>query len=66
MAARRFSKPPKTGRVSCSDWAGNPWIAQRLAMGHSGPVSRLVTAAAKPPPTLRELAKLAKLLKCDT
>ena len=46
--------------------AGNPWIAQRLAMGHSGSVSRLVSAAAKHPPTLRKLAKLAKLLKCDT
>jgi hypothetical protein len=46
--------------------ASNPWIAQRLAMGHSGSVSRLVTAAAKHPPTMRELTKLLKLLKCDT
>jgi hypothetical protein len=35
-------------------------------MGHSGSVSRLVAAAAKDPQTMRELAKLAKLLKCDT
>ena len=46
--------------------AGNLRIAQRLAMGHSGPVSRLVKAAANPPLTMRELAKLFKLLKCDT
>ena len=46
--------------------AGNPWIAKRLAMGHSGSVSRLVVAAAKHPPTVRELEKLGKLLKCDT
>jgi len=46
--------------------AGNPWIAQQLVMGHSGSVSRLVAAAAKHPPTMRELAKLAILLKCDT
>ena len=46
--------------------AGNPWIAKRLAMGHSGSVSRLVTAAAKHPKTIRELETLGKLLKCDT
>jgi hypothetical protein len=46
--------------------AGNPWIAKRLAMGHSGSVSRLVVAAAKHPPIMRELEKLAKLLKCET
>jgi REP element-mobilizing transposase RayT len=46
--------------------AGNPWIAERLAMGHSGSVSRLVVAATKHPPTMREVEKLTKLLKCDT
>ena len=46
--------------------AGNPWIAERLAMGHPGSVSRLVVAAAKHPPTMRELEKLKRLLKCDT
>lgn len=46
--------------------AGNPWIANRLAMGHPGSVSRLVVTAAKHPPTMRELKKLAILLKCDT
>ena len=46
--------------------AGNPWIAKRLAMGHSGSVSRLVVAAAKHPRTMRELANLSKLLKCGT
>ncbi|MEO7097753.1 MAG: transposase [Luteolibacter sp.] len=46
--------------------AGNPWIAERLAMGHSGSVSRLVATAAKHPPTMVELEKLAKLLKCKT
>jgi REP element-mobilizing transposase RayT len=46
--------------------AGNPWIAERLAMGHSGSVSRLVVTATKHPPTMREVEKLTKLLKCDT
>ncbi|MEO8615803.1 MAG: hypothetical protein ABI600_11735 [Luteolibacter sp.] len=46
--------------------AGNPWIAKRLAMGHSGSVSRLVATAAKHTPTMEELEKLAKLLKCNT
>lgn len=45
--------------------AGNPWIANRLAMGHSGSVSRLVAAATKHPPTMRELEKLGNLLKCN-
>jgi hypothetical protein len=31
-------------------------------MGHSGSVSRLVTAAAKHPPTVQELKKLGKML----
>lgn len=46
--------------------AVNSWITQRLAMGHSGSVSRLVTAAANHPPSMRELAKLSEWLKCDT
>jgi REP element-mobilizing transposase RayT len=45
---------------------GNPWIAKRLAMGHSGSVSRLVMTANKHPQTKRKLDKLAKLLKCNT
>jgi hypothetical protein len=35
-------------------------------MGHTGSVSRLLVAVAKDPTTMRELEKLAKLLKCDT
>jgi hypothetical protein len=46
--------------------AGNPWMAKRLAMGHPGSVSRLVVAAVKHSPTMRELEKLSKLLKCVT
>jgi hypothetical protein len=42
--------------------AGNPRIAQRLAMGHSGSASRLMKVAAKHPPTMRELTKMFKLL----
>jgi hypothetical protein len=45
--------------------ASNPWIAKRLAMGHSGSVGRLVVAAAKHPSTMRALNKLAKLLKFE-
>jgi hypothetical protein len=46
--------------------AGNPWIADRLAMGHPGSVNRLVVTAANDPPVMRELKKPADLLKCDT
>jgi len=45
---------------------GNPWIAQRLGMGHPGSVSRLVTAAAKNPARIRNLGKLGEVFKCDT
>ncbi len=43
----------------------NPWIAQRLVMGHSGSVSRLVVACGKSVTQTRELEKLEKMLKCD-
>jgi len=43
--------------------AGNPWIAKRLAMGHSGSVSCLVTTDAKHSQTMGEVEKLGKLLK---
>jgi hypothetical protein len=46
--------------------AGNPWIADRLAMGHPGSVNRLVVTAANDPPVMRELKNPADLLKCDT
>jgi hypothetical protein len=46
--------------------AGNLWIAKRLAMGHPGSVSRLVTAATMHAPSTRAVKKLDHLLKCDT
>jgi len=45
---------------------GNPWIAQRLAMGHPGSVSRLVAACGRSVTQTKELNQLKKLLKCDT
>ena len=45
---------------------GNPWIAQRLAMGHPGSVSRLVVSCSNSATKTKELEKLKKMLKCDT
>jgi putative transposase len=45
---------------------GNGWIAKRLAMGHSGSVSRLVVGSSRDPGMQRKLRKLKKMLKCDT
>jgi len=46
--------------------AGNRWLAQRLAMGHTGSVSRLVRASGKDMANLEKLRELEKMLKCDT
>lgn len=46
--------------------AGYSRIAKRLPMGRSGSVSRLVSAAARHAPTIRELKKQDYLLKCGT
>ena len=45
---------------------GNSWIAQRLAMGHHGSVSRLVVACGRNMRQTKALAKLKKMLKCVT
>ena len=45
---------------------GNPWIAERLCMGHHGSVSRLVVAAGNDKAMNREKKKLEKMLKCVT
>jgi hypothetical protein len=45
---------------------GNEWISKRLAMGHSGSVSRLVVDSKSDPEASRKIKKLKKLLKCDT
>ncbi len=45
---------------------GNPWITERLRMGHHGSVSRLVVAAGKDKVMNREKKKLEKMLKCVT
>lgn len=44
--------------------ASNEWIARRLAMGHPGSVSRLVSACGKDPKGARDVRKLKKMLKC--
>lgn len=46
--------------------AGNRWLAQRLAMGHTGSVSRLVVAFGKNKANRKKLSELEKMLKCDT
>lgn len=45
---------------------GNPWIAERLAMGHPASVSRLVAAFSKTPGRTTKMNKLGKMLKCNT
>lgn len=47
--------------------AGNRWLAQRLAMGHTGRVSRLVVDTfGKNKANRGKLSELEKMLKCDT
>ena len=46
--------------------AGNRWLAQRLAMGHMGSVSRLVGAFGKNKMYREKLSDLEKMLTCDT
>jgi hypothetical protein len=46
--------------------AGNRWLAQRLAMGHTGSVSRLMGAFGKNKANRKKLSELEKMLKCDT
>jgi hypothetical protein len=46
--------------------AGNRWLAQRLAMGHTGSVSRLMGAFGKNKVNRKKLSELEKMLKCDT
>jgi hypothetical protein len=41
-------------------------MAERLSMGHHGPVSRLVVAASMEAKLESELKKLMKLFKCVT
>ena len=45
---------------------GNPWIAERLCMGHHGSVSRPAVAAGNDKTMNREKKKLEKMLKCVT
>ena len=44
--------------------AGNRWLAQHLAMGHTGSVSRLVVAYGKKKANRGKLRELEKILKC--
>jgi hypothetical protein len=46
--------------------AGNRWLAQRLAMGHTGSVSRLMGAFGKNKANRKKLSELEKMLKCET
>ncbi|MDE0837078.1 MAG: hypothetical protein OSA84_12080 [Akkermansiaceae bacterium] len=45
---------------------GNRWVAQRLAMGHTGSVSRLVGAFGKKKEELTKLRELEEMLQCDS
>ncbi len=44
--------------------AGNPWIAEHLAMGHPGSVSRSVSAGRATKETLKNTDKIGRMLKC--
>jgi hypothetical protein len=63
---KRLKLAPFGSGAAFQQNAGNPWIAQRLAMGHSGSVSRLVVACGKSVTQTRELEELKKMLECDT
>jgi len=43
--------------------ANSAWIAERVAMGTSGSVSRLVGGAKAEPKMVEEVARLEKMLK---
>lgn len=45
---------------------GNPWIVDRLAMGHPGSVNSRVVTFGKSSALTKDLGNLKKLLKCDT
>jgi hypothetical protein len=42
----------------------NAWIAERLAMGHPGSVSRSVSVGRSMKETVKDTLKLGKMLKC--
>ena len=42
----------------------NAWIAERLAMGHPGSVSRSVSTGRSTKETLKSTEKIGKMLKC--
>jgi hypothetical protein len=42
----------------------NPWIAERLAMGHPGSVSRSVSVGRSTKETLKSTEKIGEMLKC--
>ncbi|MBG7607824.1 MAG: hypothetical protein IZT59_07360, partial [Verrucomicrobia bacterium] len=73
-AAKSLSKLRKgdTGKVLVAvllrerTAVGNRWVAQRLAMGHTGSVSRLVGAFGKNKEELTKLRELEEMLQCDT
>jgi len=46
--------------------AGNRWLAQRLAMGHTGSVSRLIGAFGNDSQNQKKVRELERMLKCDT
>ena len=45
---------------------GNGWLSERLVMGHTASVSRLLGDFMRSKSGTRELAKLTKMLKCST
>ena len=45
---------------------GNRWLAERLAMGHTAGVSRLVGGFQREVKNLKEVKKMEKLLQCST
>lgn len=44
----------------------NSWLAERLAMGHTGSVSRAIGVFGKSKGNIKKMTEMEKMLKCDT
>jgi hypothetical protein len=44
----------------------NDWLAERLVMGHTGSVSRLIGVFGRNKANVRKMNEIEKMLRCDT
>jgi len=44
----------------------NSWLAERLEMGHTGSVSRVIGVSTRNKQKLRKVNEIEKMLRCDT